>query len=77
MSKKLKQLKEKLRQAIRKELVEYDNLNTRKEKELEEENRRLKKMYAECRTVFRSSSGEYFRHSKAFYSQLHRDFFFV
>ena len=36
MSKKLKQLKEKLRQAIRKELVEYDNLNTRKEKELEE-----------------------------------------
>ena len=36
MSKKLKQLKEKLRRAIRKELVEYDNLNTRKEKELEE-----------------------------------------
>ena len=36
MSQKLKTLKEKLRQAIRKELVEYDNLNTRKEKELEE-----------------------------------------
>jgi len=36
MSQKLKQLKEKLRRAIRKELVEYDNLNTLKEKELEE-----------------------------------------
>ena len=36
MSQKLKQLKEKLRRAIRKELVEYDNLNTRKEKEIEE-----------------------------------------
>ena len=36
MSKKLKQLKEKLRRAIRKELVEYDNLNTRKDKEIEE-----------------------------------------
>ena len=36
MSQKLKQLKEKLRRAIRKELVEYDNLNTRKDKEIEE-----------------------------------------
>ena len=36
MSQKLKTLKEKLRRAIRKELVEYDNLNTRKEEELEE-----------------------------------------
>jgi hypothetical protein len=36
MSQKLKTLKEKLRRAIRKELVEYDNLNTRKEDELEE-----------------------------------------
>jgi len=36
MSPKLKQLKEKLRRAIRKELVEYDNLNNQSEKELEE-----------------------------------------
>ena len=36
MSQKLKTLKEKLRQAIYLELLEYDNLNTRKEKELEE-----------------------------------------
>jgi hypothetical protein len=36
MSQKLKTLKEKLRRAIYLELVEYDNLNTRKEKELEE-----------------------------------------
>ncbi len=36
MSPKLKQLKEKLRRAIRKELVEYDNLNIQSEEELEE-----------------------------------------
>ena len=36
MSPKLKQLKEKLRRAIRKELVEYDNLNTQSEKEQDE-----------------------------------------
>ena len=36
MSQKLKQLKEKLRQAIKQELIEYDNLNTHKEEELEE-----------------------------------------
>ena len=43
MSQKLKTLKEKLRRAIRKELVEYDNLNTRKEDELEEAFSRAKK----------------------------------
>ena len=36
MSQKLKQLKEKLRKAITQELVEYDNINTQKEDELEE-----------------------------------------
>jgi len=36
MSQKLKQLKEKLRRAIKQELIEYDNLNTHKEEELEE-----------------------------------------
>lgn len=36
MSQKLKQLKEKLRNAIKQELVEYDNLNTQKEDEIEE-----------------------------------------
>ena len=36
MSQKLKQLKEKLRRAIKQELIEYDNLNTQKEEELEE-----------------------------------------
>ena len=36
MSQKLKQLKEKLRKAIKQELVEYDNLNTQKEDEIEE-----------------------------------------
>ena len=36
MSQKLKQLKEKLRRAIREELIEYDNLNTQSEEELEE-----------------------------------------
>ena len=36
MSQKLKQLKEKLRRAIREELVEYDNLNVQSEEEQEE-----------------------------------------
>ena len=36
MSQKLKQLKEKLRKSITQELVEYDNINTQKEDELEE-----------------------------------------
>ena len=36
MSQKLKQLKEKLRKSIKQELIEYDNLNTQKEDELEE-----------------------------------------
>ncbi len=36
MSQKLKELKEKLRRAIAQELIEYDNLNTQKEEELEE-----------------------------------------
>ena len=35
MSQKLKNLKEKLRRAIREELVEYDNLNTQSEEEQE------------------------------------------
>ena len=36
MSQKLKNLKEKLRRAIREELVEYDNLNTQSEEEQDE-----------------------------------------